>query len=103
MWPAMLLCVYASREMVHDTFDTICPTKVPITNLVPGHDWSIVKDDRVGTKLLLLPSLDEMLPNTCSGLDDDDNNSVPGRGGGQIKPAKYYRSDLHNIILREPR
>ena len=42
----------------------------------------------VGTRLLLLPSLDKRLPNTCSGLDDDkDNNSVSDIDMGQIKSA----------------
>ena len=49
---------------------------------------ALMKMGGVGTRLLLLPSLDETPPNTCSGLDDDDDdNSVPGRGGGRIKPA----------------
>ena len=47
---------------------------------------ALTKTAGVGTRLLLFPSLDETSPNTCSGLDDDDN-SVPGRGGGRIKPA----------------
>ena len=40
--------------------------------------------------MLLYALLDERLPNTCSRLatyNDNNNNSVPGIGGGQIKPA----------------
>ena len=49
---------------------------------------ALSKKAGVGTRLLLLPSLDKRLPNTCSGLDDDkDDNSVPGRDKGQIKSA----------------
>ena len=57
--------------------------KVPITNLVPVHE-----EGGVGTRLLLLPSLDKRLPNTCRGLDYDEvDNSTPGRDRGRIKPA----------------
>ena len=49
---------------------------------------ALSKKAGVGTRLLLLPSLDKRLSNTCSSLDDDkDENSVPGIDRGQIKSA----------------
>ena len=49
---------------------------------------ALSKKAGVGTRLLLLSSLDKRLPNTCSGLDDDkDNNSVSGIDRGRIKSA----------------
>ena len=64
-------------------------SRVPIPVLIPGHDWSIIDDGRVGTRLLLLAALDEVPDNTCNGLADDDNydNLAPDEGGGRIKPA----------------
>ena len=55
---------------------------------------ALSKKAGVGTRLLLLSSLDKRLPNTCSGLDDDkDDNLVPSIDRGQIKNA-YSCSDL---------
>ena len=49
---------------------------------------ALSKKAGVGTRLVLLSSLDKSLHNTCSGLDDDkDDNWVPGIDMGWIKSA----------------